>query len=88
MPARSNASTSKDTPRDDDDDLGAFYFSAGEPPTLLLWSLTLMMRSFLRRSHTEARPLGLAEARMCWTCRFHDRQPMSSTGCSQINSEH
>jgi len=35
--------------------------------TLLLWSLTLMMRSFLRRSQTAARPLGLADARMCWT---------------------
>lgn len=48
--------------------------------TRLLWSLTLMIRSFLRRSHTEAFPPGLAEARMCWTCLFHDTQLMSSTG--------
>lgn len=48
--------------------------------TRLLWSLTFMMRSFLRRSHTEAFPPGLAEARMCWTCLFHATQLMSSTG--------
>ena len=57
--------------------------------TLLLWSLTLMMRSFLRRSQTEARPLGLAEARMCCTWRFHATQLMSSRGyggkCSTPN---
>ncbi len=34
-------------------------------PTLLLWSLILMMGSFFLRSHTTAFPLGLAEARMC-----------------------
>lgn len=54
--------------------------------TLLLWSLTLMMGSFFRRSHTVARPLGLADARMCWTCLFHAMQLMSSRGCHTHNS--
>ena len=65
--------------------------TADAPPltlTLLLWSLTLMMRSFLRRSQTEARPLGLAEARMCCTCRFHATQLMSSRGCSNTHRPH
>ena len=51
-----------------------------KPPTLLLWSLILMMGSFFLRSHTTAFPLGLAEARMCWTCRFQDTTLMSSAG--------
>lgn len=51
-----------------------------KPPTLLLWSLILMMGSFFLRSHTTALPLGLAEARMCWTCLFQDTTLMSSAG--------
>ncbi len=50
------------------------------PPTLLLWSLILMMGSFFLRSHTTAFPLGLAEARMCWTCLFQDTTLTSSAG--------
>lgn len=46
------------------------------------------MRSFLRRSHTEARPLGQAEARMCWTCLFHDTQLMSSRGFQTKRQEY
>lgn len=38
------------------------------------------MGSFFLRSHTTAFPLGLAEARMCWTCLFQDTTLMSSTG--------
>lgn len=51
-----------------------------KPPTLLLWSLILMMGSFFLRSQTTAFPLGLAEARMCWTCRFHETTLISSAG--------
>lgn len=51
-----------------------------KPPTLLLWSLILMIGSFFLRSHTTALPLGLAEARMCWTCLFQDTTLISSAG--------
>lgn len=51
-----------------------------KPPTLLLWSLILMMGSFFLKSQTTAFPLGLAEARMCCTCLFQDTTLMSSAG--------
>ena len=51
--------------------------------TLLLWSLTLMIGSFFLRSHTVARPLGLADAKICWTCLFHAMQLISSGGCKE-----
>lgn len=48
--------------------------------TLLLWSLTLIIGSFFLRSHTVARPLGLADAKICWTCLFQAMQLISSGG--------
>lgn len=60
-------------------ELSLLYFVL-KRPTLLLWSLILMMGSFFLRSHTTAFPLGLAEARMCWTCLFQDTTLMSSAG--------
>lgn len=62
--------------------LHAFRFNT---QTLLLWSLILMMGSFFLRSHTTAFPLGLAEARMCWTCLFQETTLMSSTGWEKKN---
>lgn len=62
-----------------------FVFNA---QTLLLWSLILMMGSFFLRSHTTAFPLGLAEARMCWTCLFQDTTLMSSTGWEKKKKVH
>ena len=48
--------------------------------TLELVSLTVMTGWFFLRSHTTHLPLGLAEATMCSTWRFHDTETISSGG--------
>jgi hypothetical protein len=42
-------------------------------------SLTLMIGSFFLKSHTTQRKPNV-EAKMCWTCLFHDTQETSSGG--------
>ena len=45
-------------------------------------SLTLIMLSFLRKSHTTHLPPADVDARMCCTWLFHDRHCIASSGCS------
>ena len=47
--------------------------------TLDMLSLTLMIGSFFLKSHTTQREPNV-EAKMCWTCLFHDTQETSSGG--------